>query len=368
MTPFSSATYAARIARVQQRMCDHDVDALLLSVGADLPYFTGYRAMPLERLTMLVVPCDGMPTLVVPQLEAERVTHHDTVFAMRSWNELEDPIAIVSSLLGAARTVAIGDHTWARFVIDLASNRHDIALQRATALTSPLRARKDAEEFALLQAAGAAVDRCVDALRQLRMSGKTERAIQRELETLILDHGHEHVDFAIVATGSNAASPHHEPTDRVVREGDVVLCDFGGTRDGYCSDITRCFSVGGEAPARIADAWNALREAHATGVHAGAEGVSAAAVDARTRAVLEAAGYGEWFIHRTGHGIGTETHEDPYIVASNLDPLVTGNAYSVEPGIYIPNDFGLRLEDIVILTDQGPETVTNAPRELMVVE
>lgn len=364
----SSATYLDRIDRARARMRECDVDVLLLSVGADLPYFTGYRAMPLERLTMLVVPHDGDAVLFVPQLEAPRVVAQAGAFSVRPWGELEDPIALVAESMGAARTAAVGDHTWARFVLDLQRALPNTSFVRATPVTSPLRQVKDAGELALLRAAGAAVDACIQDLRALRFSGRREIDVHRDICELLIANGHEQVDFAIVAAGENAASPHHDPGDRVIRDGETVLCDFGGTRDGYCSDITRVFAVGGEPSPEIADAWAALQVAQEIGVQAGRAGMACEAVDAATRASLEAGGYAQYFIHRTGHGIGTETHEDPYIVAGNTQPLVVGNAYSVEPGIYVPGRFGLRLEDIVLIADDGPERVSHSSRELVVVE
>ncbi|MFZ4515792.1 MAG: M24 family metallopeptidase [Acidimicrobiia bacterium] len=364
----SSSTYIARLERARAEMTLRGVDVLLLSVGADLPYFTGYTAMPLERLTMLVVPRDGDAILVVPRLEAPRVVEQGSAFTLRSWEELEDPIAIVAAHMRGAAVAAVGDHTWARFVIDLQRATPDTRFVRANDVTAPLRRRKDADELALLRAAGRAVDACIDDLRGLSFAGRREIDVHRDIARLLVEHGHQRMDFAIVAAGENAASPHHEPGDRVIQVGETVLCDFGGTRDGYCSDITRVFSVGGPATDEVADAWAALCLAQEIGVQTGAVGVPCEAVDTATRASLTDAGYGEYFVHRTGHGIGTETHEDPYIVAGNGLPLEVGNAYSVEPGIYIPGRFGLRLEDIVLITETGPERVSHAPRELMVVE
>jgi len=324
--------------------------------------------MPLERLTMLVVPRDGQATLVIPQLEAARVHEQGDAFVTRPWGELENPIDIVAGLMAGAGTAAVGDHTWARFVLDLQVACASTHFTRATPVTSPLRQQKSAEELDRLRAAGAAVDACIEDLRSVRFSGRREIDVHRDICSLLIDHGHETVDFAIVAAGENAASPHHEPGLRVIRDGETVLCDFGGTRSDYCSDITRVFSVGGDAPIEIAEAWAALQVAQAVGVQAGGVGVACEQVDALTRQSLVDAGYGEYFIHRTGHGIGTETHEDPYIVAGNSQVLVEGNAYSVEPGIYVPGRFGLRLEDIVLVTAAGPESVSNASRDLMVVE
>jgi Xaa-Pro aminopeptidase len=203
-------------------------------------------------------------------------------------------------------------------------------------------------------------------MRERPFAGRSELEVHRELVERMLEGGHERANFAIVAAGANAASPHHDPSARVIEPGDVVLCDFGGTMRGYCSDITRMFVVG-DVDAEVRDAYDVLVAAQEAGVQAATVGTSCAAVDAAARAVIAEAGYGDFFVHRTGHGIGTEAHEDPYVVAGNATPLVPGHAFSVEPGIYLPGRFGLRLEDIVVATDAGPERLNHAPRDLAIV-
>jgi len=343
------------------------VDALLLSTGADLPYFTGYEAMPLERLTMLVAPVDGEAVLVVPALEAPRVEERPETFSIRPWNETDDPVAIVAELMGPAATAAIGDHTWARFLLDLQRVLPQASFRRAVDVTGPLRMVKDAAEIDALRAAARVVDDIALAMRSRPFGGRTELDLHRELVERMLEGGHERANFAIVATNANAASPHHDPTGRVVVDGDVVLCDFGGTMHSYCSDITRMFVVG-DPTAEARDAYAVLVEAQEAGVRAATVGTACAAVDAAARRVITDAGYGSNFVHRTGHGIGTEAHEDPYVVAGNETPLVAGHAFSIEPGIYLSGRFGLRLEDIVVATDAGPERLNRAPRDLASVE
>jgi Xaa-Pro aminopeptidase len=352
-------------------MDELDVDVLLLSVGADLPYLTGYEAMPLERLTMLVVPADADAVLVIPTLEAPRVEEQPEAFELFSWDETDDPIEIVAGLVAGidpdATSAAIGDHTWARFVLDLQRALPDVAVRRATDVTGPLRVVKDAAEVAALRAAATVVDDVARVMRDRPFAGRTELDVHRELVERMLEGGHQRANFAIVAAGANAASPHHDPSDRVIERGDVVLCDFGGTMQGYCSDITRMFVVGDVDP-EVRDAYDVLVAAQEIGVQAATVGTSCEAVDAATRAVIDDAGYGEYFVHRTGHGIGTEAHEDPYVVAGNRTPLVAGHAFSVEPGIYVPGRFGLRLEDIVVATDAGPERLNHAARDLAIVD
>jgi Xaa-Pro aminopeptidase len=357
-------------------MEDLGVDVLLLSVGADLPYFTGYTAMPLERLTMLVLPRDGEATLVVPALEAPRVAERPEAFTTRPWAETEDPVAIVAELAGvpgaprvpgaAPARAAIGDRTWATFVLGLQQALPQTTFLPASRVTSPLRAVKDDAEVDALRAAARVVDAVALAMRERPFAGRTEADISRELVDRMLEGGHERANFAIVASGPNAASPHHEPGDRVVEPGDSVVCDFGGTMAGYCSDITRTFVVGQPA-GELADVYEVLFRAQEEAVRAARVGVSCEAVDAAARTVIAAAGYGDYFIHRTGHGIGLEEHEDPYLVSGNATRLAPGHAFSVEPGIYLPGRCGARIEDIVVATEVGPERLNEAPRELAVV-
>jgi len=347
-------------------------DALLLSVGPDLPWLCGYEAMPLERLTMMVLTPESA-TLVVPRLEAPRVVEHPDLFALRPWSETEDPIGIVAGLVGAGRRVAIGDKTWARFLVELMVAAPELTVSRATEITGPLREVKDAHEIAALQAAGAAVDRIAAELQvgAIPLVGRTEAEVSADLSRRILAEGHHRVNFAIVAAGENAASPHHEPGDRVIAAGEGVLCDFGGTMldeygVGYCSDITRCVWTG-EPSTEASEVYAILRRAHGAAVRSVAVGASCESIDRAARRVIEEAGLGELFIHRTGHGMGVEEHEDPYIVEGNAAPIRVGHCFSIEPGIYLPERFGFRLEDCVIATVAGADPLTSVEADLVSV-
>lgn len=366
--------HAERLDRVRAAMRAEGVDVLLLSVGPDLPWLIGYEAMPLERLTMLVVPRDGDATLVVPRLEAPRVVERPGVFATRAFEEAEDPIRLVAELAGPAGTVAVGDRTWARFVVDLQAAMGGAGWRRAGTVTGPLRAVKDATEVAALRRASAAADRVAAQLQagEIALVGRTEADVSAEIGRRLVDEGHQRVNFAIVASGPNAASPHHDADERVIRPGEVVLCDFGGTMAaeggaGYCSDITRCVAVG-EPSAEVEEAYAVLLEAQQAAVAAATVGTSCEAVDATARRIIDDAGYGDRFFHRTGHGIGVEEHEDPYVVAGNTTALVPGHAFSVEPGIYTAGAWGLRLEDIVVAAVDGPEPLNTADHALVVVD
>ena len=369
----AEAPFADRIARARAEMEAQGVDVLLLSVGADLPYFTGYEAMPLERLTMLVLTRRGDATLVVPKLEAPRVVARPDVFELLPWGETDDPVALVAKLASGARTAAIGDTTWARFLVELIDHMPGVRFVRGSTVTSPLRSVKDAYEIERLRRAAQAVDRIATDLQEGRIPlvGRTEAEVSAELSRRIIDEGHHRVNFAIVAAGENAASPHHEAGTRVIREGEIVLCDFGGTMVGddgvgYCSDITRCVHIG-EPPAEIADAYAVLLDAQQAAVRGAVVGTPCEEVDAIARRRITEGGYGDCFIHRTGHGIGVEEHEDPYIVEGNTTPLVPGHAFSIEPGIYVPGRWGMRLEDIVVATAAGPDALNQVDHTLRVV-
>jgi Xaa-Pro aminopeptidase len=362
---------ANRMARVRRRMEEIGVDVLLLSTGADLPWLIGYEALETERLTMLVLPRDGDASIVVPRLEAARVRgdggEPPDAVSIVAWDETDDPVEIVARLAGAPTTVGIGDHTWARFVLDLQRVLPRTSFRRASEVTGPLRMAKEPAEVDALRAAARAVDAIVSEMRGRPFGGRTEIDVHRELVERMLDAGHERANFAIVGSGPNGASPHHEAGRRVIEPGDVVVCDFGGSMRHYCSDITRLFVVGEPTP-EVRDAYVVLVDAQEHAVRSARVGTPGEEVDAAARRVIAGAGFGDRFIHRTGHGIGVETHEEPYIVAGNQAPLEPGNAFSIEPGIYLPGRFGLRLEDIVVATPDGPERLNQAQRDLAVVE
>jgi Xaa-Pro aminopeptidase len=359
--------YKQRIDAARRVMDARGIDALCLSVGSDLPYLTGYRAMSLERVTMLIVPRAGRAHLVVPGLEAPRVSVPDDAFDVVGWAESDDPIATIDGYLGDAATVAIGDETWATFVLELQSSNRARSYIGASNLMAQLRMHKSQDEIVALAQAGRTVDAVVDEMADVRFSGRTELSISRELIERTTTLGHDTMEFWIVASGPNGASPHHEPGDRVIEHGDAVVVDFGGTQGGYCSDTTRMFVVG-EAPYGFDAAFEVLSEAQAAAVEAVRPGVTAESIDAVARDIITDAGYGDLFIHRLGHGIGMDTHEHPYIIEGNDQILEPGMAFSIEPGIYTPDEWGMRIEDIVAVTDEGVERLNQSDRAYRVVD
>jgi Xaa-Pro aminopeptidase len=363
-------TYAGRMAAVRERMRARSIDTLLLSVGADLPWLTGYTAMPLERLTMLIVPLDGDAILVVPALEAPRVEPQPDLFSLRAWGETENPIDVVTGVVGRSRrALAVSDRTWATFLLALQANLPRSTWARASTVVGPLRAVKDADEVAALRQAAAAADRVATALvtGHIPLVGRTEAEVSNEIGRRLVEEGHDSVNFAIVGSGPNSASPHHQPGSRRIQAGEAVVCDFGGTLAGYCSDITRTVFTG-PPPTEFCDLYALLLGAQASAVDGARVGTPCHDVDAVARDLITDGGYGPQFIHRTGHGIGLEEHEDPYLVSGNREPLVAGHAFSVEPGIYVADKWGARIEDIVVATDAGPDPLNRADHALAVVE
>jgi Xaa-Pro aminopeptidase len=344
--------YGARVVRLQEQMAEQHFDVVLLSAGADLTYFTGYEAVPLERLTMLVVPADGDSSLFVPELEVARV--EPGPFELIPWAETEDPTRLVARAAGAVGRAAIGDHAWSTFLLRLQIEMPGASWAEASSLTKPLRMIKDPAEIEFLRQAAAGVDRVLARVPQeIRFEGRTEREISRDFAEMTVAEGHELAWAPIIASGPNGASPHHETGDRVIARGDVVVCDFGGRVGGYFSDVTRTFVVGG-ATARQSEVHALVLAANDAARAAVLPGVSAEEIDRAARRVIVEGGFGDHFIHRTGHGIGLEIHEHPYIVEGNQSVLTEGMTFSIEPGIYITGELGVRIEDIVAC---GPESV-----------
>ncbi|MFT4187237.1 MAG: Xaa-Pro peptidase family protein [Aeromicrobium sp.] len=358
-----------RWERAQALAKESEIDALLVTPGADLRYLTGYAAKPLERLTCLVVPADGAPFLVAPNLEVSAAESAGVDVEIVGWNETDDPFALLASRLGSPRRIAVDDQMWASRVLALRDALPATEQTLAGPVLSHLRARKDAAEIEALREASAAIDRVHARMAEWLRPGRTEREVGADIARAILDEGHEHVDFVIVGSGPNGASPHHEISDRVIEVGDPVVVDIGGTTPvGYCSDSTRNYLAGGQAPDGYLDAYAVLLVAQAVQRAHARPGVTAESVDRVGRTILAEAGLGDLFIHRTGHGIGVETHEEPYIVEGNDLVLEPGMAFSIEPGFYLPGRYGARIEDIAICTADGLEVLNSTERQLVVLD
>jgi len=362
-----SDRFETRRARAAEAIASAGLDGLLATPGPDLRYLTGYAAPPLERLTLLRLRPDGDAALLVPRLERPAAEAGEGIAGVdvSSWADGDDPYAGAAALLGPGR-YAIADTTWATHVLALqrvAPKAEFVPTGRALPL---LRACKDNAEIASLAAAGLSADRAFADIVSGRFAGRTERDVARDLADRLRANGHDTADFLIVASGPNGASPHHEASDRTIERGDAVVLDFGGFLDGYGSDITRTVVVE-RPPERFDDVYRVVRDAQQAAFDAIRPGVACEDVDAAARGVIEGAGFGDAFFHRTGHGIGLETHEEPYVVAGNRTPLEPGMTFSLEPGIYLRERFGVRIEDIVAVTPAGARRLNDATRESTVV-
>ncbi|MGH3415665.1 MAG: M24 family metallopeptidase, partial [Actinocrinis sp.] len=362
---------SARLDAARAATADAGLGALLVSPGADLRYLTGYDALPLERLTCLVLPADGEPFLLVPKLEKPAALASPAGglgIEITAWDETDDPYALAAGRLPSGlKSVGVDNHMWAEklmaFQRAMPGARHDLA----GSVLSALRMRKTPQEADALRRAAVAIDRVHARTGEWLRPGRTERAVGRDIADAIVAEGHQRVDFVIVGSGPNGASPHHDLSDRVIEHGDPVVVDIGGTtEDGYCSDSTRVYAVG-EPPAEFKRLYEVLLRAQVAQTGAVRPGVTAEALDAVGRDIIAEAGYGDLFIHRTGHGIGLEGHEEPYIIAGNPLPLEPGMAFSIEPGIYVDGRFGARIEDIVLCTEHGGERLNVTLRELVVL-
>ncbi|MEV4788370.1 aminopeptidase P family protein [Streptomyces tuirus] len=367
---FTADDYRARMERAARTAADAGLAGVLVAPGPDLVWLTGYTPPAVtERLTLLVLAAGQDPVLVVPALEAPdaRRAAGAAALTLRDWTDGKDPYAATAALLDASGRFGISDNAWALHLLALQQAMPRSSYASLTEALPMLRAVKDAAELDLMAAAGAAADATFEEIRNVPFTGRRESEVAADLDRLLRRHGHEQVDFTIVASGPNGANPHHEAGDRVIARGDMVVLDFGGLRDGYGSDTSRTVHVGEptDEERRVHDI---VREAQEAGFRAVRPGAACQDVDRAAREVIAAAGYGEYFIHRTGHGIGVTTHEPPYMIEGEERPLVPGMCFSVEPGIYLPGRFGVRIEDIVTVTEDGGRRLNTTARELVIVE
>ncbi|MCO1580683.1 Xaa-Pro peptidase family protein [Crossiella sp. SN42] len=367
--------HTARLERAAAAATAAGVDALLVAGGSDLRYLLGAGGESFERLTCLVLPAeDGAPpALVLPKLEApgySALPLAELGVELVTWVDGEDPYRLVADLLRctgqAPSRVAVADAMTARHVLPLRAALPGAEQVLAGPVLRELRMRKDASEIAGLRKAAEAIDRVHARMAEWLKVGRTEAEVGADIAAAIVAEGHTHAEFVIVGSGPNGASPHHSLSDRVIQAGDVVVVDIGGpVAEGYNSDCTRNYVLGEPAHADVATGYAALLAAQEASVRAVRPGVTAESVDAAGRQVLEQAGLGEYFVHRTGHGIGLEVHEEPYIVAGNDLVLEPGMAFSVEPGVYLPGRWGARIEDIVVVTETGVQRLNNQPHDLV---
>jgi Xaa-Pro aminopeptidase len=317
---------------------------------------------------MLAIQESRPPAMIVPVIERPGAESAPgaAALALRDWADGDDAYRAAAEMLDPHGVYAISDSAWGMHVLALQKALPESRYVSMTDALPTLRAVKDAEELERLTAAGAAADAVFDEIATARFSGRTEADIAAELADLLTSHGHSTVEFTIVASGPNGANGHHEESDRVVQEGDMVVLDFGGTKDGYGSDTTRTVHVG-EPTEEEAAVYEVVRRAQQAAFEAVRPGAACQDVDRAARRVIADAGYGEQFNHRTGHGIGLTAHEPPYMIEGETRPIEPGMCFSIEPGIYLPGRFGVRIEDIVVATDDGARRLNDTSRELRIV-
>ena len=365
MTPFERRTEAVAAA-----LADAGADALVCVPGRTLQYLTGFAEPQRDRHFLFVVPRTGEPAAFVPELSAAQFRAETWVRSVETWGDDADPAAALSAFLDdsgvpAAPHLLVDDTMWATFLQDLRSVRPAATVGLASEVVADLRIRKDDAELDALRRASAAADDALRAVRALGADavGLTEAALADRIESLLSEAGGDGVSFEpIVGSGPNGAMPHHTHGDREIRAGEPVVLDFGTRVDGYPSDQTRTLVFDGDPDGRVRAVHDVVRRAQQAAVDAVAPGVTAAEVDDAARSVIEAAGYGDAFIHRTGHGVGLDVHEPPDIAAGDATELRPGMTFSVEPGIYLDGEFGVRIEDLVAVTPNGAERLNHTPR------
>ena len=366
--PFTAEDFARRMERAAEQAAAAGLTGILVTPGPDLLYFTGYQPIAItERITLLALQAGG-PSMIVPVLERPDAEAAPAAAALTlaDWTDGDDPYAATAELLEPDGRYAISDAAWAMHVLALQQALPDSTYVSMTSTLPMLRAIKDADELERLAAAGAAADACFEQLAKGQFAGRRESEIAADLAGFLRDHGHSEVDFTVVGSGPNGANPHHEFDERVIEDGDMVVLDFGGIKDGYGSDTTRTVHVG-EPTDEEREVHELVRRAQQAGFEAVRPGVACQEIDRAARKVIADAGYGDYFIHRTGHGIGLTTHEPPYMIEGDTNELQPGMCFSIEPGVYLPGKFGVRIEDIVTVIEDGGRRLNNTTHELQIV-
>lgn len=361
--------YTARWARAQELMARKGLTLLLIGAGSDLFYLLGGRGHVSERMTLLALPVEGRPTLLIGALEAPAFADWEGEIDIRTWSDHDDPVTVLRRAITpvSVPAVGVGEQLWSLFLLRLQEAYRASSWYSAGGVLRELRAVKDADELAVMREAARRTDLVWETFAREPAAGLTERQAAARLTALLAEQGMPPSFETIVAAGPHAASPHHEPGARVIVSGDALVCDFGGILEGYCSDITRTVHVGPPS-AEFRAVYALVQRAQETAFRAIRPGRRCEEIDEAARWVIEAAGHGEHFIHRTGHGLGIDIHEAPYIVKGNTQLLQPGMVFSNEPGIYLPSKLGVRIEDIVVVTEEGAESLNQCSRALTVLD
>jgi Xaa-Pro aminopeptidase len=367
--PFTVDDFSRRMQRAAGQAADAGLTGVLVTPGPDLVYFTGYQPIAItERITMLAIHASRDPAMIVPTLERPDAASAPgaAALSLTDWADGTDPYAATAEMLDPNGRYAISDSAWAMHLLALQQALPQSTYVSMTSALPMLRAVKDADELERLATAGAAADASYEQIVNVRFAGRRESEIAADLAQFLRDNGHSQVDFTVVGSGPNGANPHHEVSERTIEQGDMVVLDFGGLMNGYGSDTTRTVHVG-EPTDQEREVFEIVHRAQQTAFEAVRPGITCQDIDRAARTVITDAGYGDYFIHRTGHGIGLTTHEPPYMVEGETQILEPGMCFSIEPGIYLPGRFGVRIEDIVTVTEDGGRHLNNTSHELRMV-
>jgi len=367
----NNSIFQSRTEATQKAMQAKGIDLLLLFPSPNLYYLTGFMENPGERVLMLILPASGDPCMVVPQMYENHISHDAWVSDLRSWKDGDDPVTLLKQAIDEKSPnpgrVLVDDQMWSLFFLPLQQVLPNAMFDVASTLLGQLRMRKDAAEIELLQTAGKIADQTFEWLIAQPFEGRMESEIANLIAGKLTELGGDEAAFTIVASGPHGAMPHHNTGSRKIERGDAIVMDFGCRLGGYYSDITRTV-VCGEASDEVKKVYEIVKQAQAAGVAACKPGATCESIDHVTRAVIDEAGYGKEFLHRTGHGLGLELHEPPYIVTGDQTILEPGMTHSVEPGIYLDQKFGIRIEDIVTITEDGVMSLNQCTHELQIVK
>ncbi len=362
--------YQSRLAKARENMQKAGAEALVLSPSRDLFYFTGYDGVQTDRAVFWVL-CPDRSAMILPSIEGRAFAQElrgevECIF----WQDGEDPCRIAASYLEAVpgkKRIAVGGRMWCSLFLALQSLLKGCEFFPADGISAGLRATKDESEIEAVRKANQMAERALKQLVNEGFCGKTELALAQRLSALCREEGLGVPSDGLVASGPNGAFPHHKASGRVIRKGDAVLIDFGGSCEGYLSDISRTFAVGSADPL-LKEVYALVLRANLAAKQAARPGASGESVDSAGRDVIQAGGYGEYFTHRLGHGLGLDGHEAPCFAQGDKGLLEPGNIVTDEPGIYLPGKFGVRIEDDLLITENGCVSLTSFPRELTIVD
>lgn len=362
---FSMSIFEKRRKKLMEIMEQKGICAAVFTPSTDYRYLTGSARQPAQRITALILTQDHQ-RLLLPGFEAGNEKALAEELELVPYSDLEDAAQLTAGLLPTKGCAAAGREMGAGFLLALLKLTGGLHWCDADTLMTPVRRRKDPEEIRIIEEAQHMAEQALWKLIQEPLAGRTERETASKLMELRLAEGFDAVGAGIVASGPNTALPHHINGDRIITRGDILMFDIGGTYKGYHADLTRTFAVGA-VPDGFSEIYSIVLKAHMAGKEAAQAGIPAAQADQKAREVIENAGYGPFFTHRLGHGIGLDVHEEPFITSTSQLPLETGNVFSCEPGIYLPGRFGVRIEDLLVMEETGARSLNRLSKELLVI-